>query len=89
MTTTKSLMLAGLTAVSLGVASANAQNLTPGAAEEVYFSAQNGTAATSINRANGLLQSSATGLDPVWSSARQGSTFLSNHHLFGLGVTGG
>jgi hypothetical protein len=88
MTTTKSLMLACLTALSLGVASANAQSLTPGAVEGAYFGAHNGAAATGINRANDLGQSGSTDPDPTWSGAHQGSTFLSNHHLFGVGGAG-
>ena len=47
MTTTKTLLLAGLAVVSLGVGAANAQSLTPSSTEGAYYVAQNRAAANS------------------------------------------
>jgi len=50
MKTMKSLMLAGFAVVSLGVGLANAQGLTPSAAEGAYYSGKGQTPAMNLNR---------------------------------------
>ena len=46
MTITKTLMLGALAALSLGIASANAQSLTPSSVQAAYFAAEHQTNAT-------------------------------------------
>jgi hypothetical protein len=89
MPTTKILILAGLAALTLSGGAANAQNLTPSFAEATYETARNHTASSTIDRVNGQLQSSLSDTDVTRSSADHGATFLSNHHLFGVGGAGG
>ena len=50
MNTTKTLMLAAVTALSLGVGSAMAQGLTPSSAEGAYFSGQRQAAPKIVNQ---------------------------------------
>jgi hypothetical protein len=64
MTIMKTLTLAAFTALSLGVASAYAQSLTPSDSEAAYFGAHNSAATTSTNRNASQIQSGSSDLEP-------------------------
>jgi hypothetical protein len=57
MTTTKTLLLAGLAALSLGAGAARAQQLTPSGARTGWYTAQNGAIAnnTAANNSRGTV----------------------------------
>jgi len=58
---TKTLMLAGFAALSLGVGSAMAQNLSPSSAEAAYFQGQNNAAP--VSRGPALVQSGSSDVE--------------------------
>lgn len=84
MTTTKTLMIAAVAALSLGAGAVKAQSLTPSSAEGTYYAEQNRAA-----HANGQPQSGSPNMDQTLSSSSHGATVHSNVHLFGVGGAGG
>jgi len=63
MNTTKTLMLAALTALSLGVGTAMAQSEVPSSAEGAYFSGQRQAAPKTVNTRSGQVQSGTSDVD--------------------------
>jgi hypothetical protein len=84
MTTTKTLLLAGFAALSLGVSAAQAQSLVPSSGEGSFFGNQNRTPAATANRGVPSGSSDVTGV-----GADHDATFILNHRLFGAGGVGG
>ena len=73
MTTSKTLMLAGVAALSLGVASANAQSLTPSAGQADYFSSHNSGPAKSTDRSAAQIQSGSSDVEMTGSGRSVGT----------------
>jgi hypothetical protein len=65
MNTTKTLMLAALTALSLGAGTAMAQSEVPSAPEATYFSGQRQVAPATINTWSDQVQSGASDVEPA------------------------
>lgn len=65
MTTTKTFMLAALTALSLGVGAAEAQNLAPSSTEGAYFSGQRHAVPAIGNRSGVQAQSGSSDVEPM------------------------
>jgi hypothetical protein len=65
MTTTKTFMLAALTALSLGVGAAEAQNLAPSSTEGAYFSGQAHAAPVTGNRGSVRVPSGSSDVEPM------------------------
>jgi hypothetical protein len=86
---TRILLLAGMAALSLSGGAAKAQNLTPSFAEAPYQAGLNRAASATFDRANGQFQSGSSDTGLTRPGASHGATFLSNHHLFGVGGAGG
>jgi hypothetical protein len=63
MKTTKTLMLAAITALSLGVGTAMAQSEVPSAAEGAYYSGQRQAAPQTANPGSGQAQSGSSDVD--------------------------
>jgi hypothetical protein len=61
MNITKTLMLAGVAALSLGAVSATAQNLSPSSAEGTYF--QSGKNTPAVNRGPAQVQSGSSDVE--------------------------
>jgi hypothetical protein len=84
MTTTKTLLLAGFAALSLGVGAAQAQSLVPGSGEGNFFGSQNRTPAATSNRDVQSGSSDVTGV-----GANRDATSILNHQLYGAGGVSG
>jgi hypothetical protein len=80
MTTTKTLLLAGFAALSLGVGAAQAQSLVPSSNEGAFFRTQPAPAAE-----NRDIQSGSSDLNGNLTGGNHDAETILNNHLFGAG----
>jgi anti-sigma factor RsiW len=89
MKTIRTLMFAGLAALSLGVATADAQSLVPNSGEGAYYAARNRATVTQSVPSNAQVQSGASDMDRMETGADHSATFILDHHLYGAGGVAG
>jgi hypothetical protein len=80
MTTTKTLLLAGFAALSLGVGAAQAQSLVPSSNESAFFRAQK--APVTVNQDD---QSGSSDISPNQTAGTHDAATILNNHLYGAG----
>lgn len=84
MTTTKTLLLAGFAALSLGVGAAQAQSLVPSADQGVFYRMQPAPAAANQN-----VQSGSSDINRNLTGGDHDAETILNSHLYGAGGVGG
>ena len=84
MTNTKTLLLAGFAALSLGVSAAQAQSLVPSSGEGSFFGGQTRAPAVTVNRG---VQSGSS--DVTGAGADRDATSILNQHIYGAGGVSG
>jgi hypothetical protein len=84
MTTTKTLLLAGFAALSLGVGAAQAQSLVPSSNEGAFFRTQPAPGAV-----NQRVQSGSSDINLNLTGGNHDAETILNNHLSGAGGVGG
>jgi hypothetical protein len=84
MNTTKTLLLAGFAALSLGVGAAQAQSLVPGSVQGSFYGSQNRAPAATVSR-----DAQSGSSDVTNDGGIHDATTILNQQLYGAGGVGG